>query len=118
VAGTGNFDFVAVRASGVPAFEIGIDGAVCSGDQHPAGFTFPCSGGDDGFEIIAEVEDLGSRHEIGLRGGQVGREIFMKVRRIDVSETIGRLLYCTMVWAFFCLYILFSGVDGYINASR
>jgi hypothetical protein len=80
VAGAGDFDFMAVGACCIPPFEIGIYGSVCCGYQHPTRFASPRSGGDDGFEIVAEVEYLRARHERGLLRGQVGCEVLMKLR--------------------------------------
>jgi len=47
------------------------------------------------FEIVGKVEYLRSRHESGLLRGQVGGEVFMKLRRVEVRETVRRLLYRT-----------------------
>jgi hypothetical protein len=52
-------------------------------------------GGDDGFEIVGEVEYLRARHERGLLRRQVGCEVLMKLRGIQVSEAVCRLLYRT-----------------------
>jgi DNA-binding transcriptional LysR family regulator len=59
VAGARNFDFLAVGPHGIPAFEVGVDGSVCSRDQHPAWFASPRGRGDDSFEIVSEVEHMG-----------------------------------------------------------
>jgi hypothetical protein len=61
--------------------------------QHPAWFASPPSRGDDRFEIHSCVEHLRSRHESDLLSWQVGCEVLMKLRRIEVSETVCRLLY-------------------------
>src|ERR1700688_207495 len=95
VAGAGDFDLVTVGSCGIPAFEVWVDGPVFCRYQHPARFASPCSCSDDCFEIVSEVEHLRSRHESGLLSRQVGRKVLMKLRRVEVSETIRSLLYCT-----------------------
>lgn len=92
VAGAGGFYFVAAGAGGVPAFEVGIDGAVGAGDEHPAGLGAPGGDGNGCGKIVAEVEDLGAGHEDGLLGGKVGGEIFVELRGIDVGEAVGSFL--------------------------
>jgi hypothetical protein len=74
------------------AFEVGVDGSVASGYQHPAWFSSPSRRGDDRFEIVSSVQHLRPRHERGLLGRQVGCEVLMKLRRVEVSETVRRLL--------------------------
>src|ERR1700688_2464903 len=95
MAGSCEFDLVAVSSCGIPAFQVGADGSVCSRNQHPAWLASPCGCGDSRFEIVGEVKHLGSRHESGLLRGEVGCEVRLKLRRIEVSETICRLLYRT-----------------------
>src|SRR6266852_1379354 len=95
VAGAGDFDLVAVGSCGIPPFEIGIDGSVRSRYQRPAWPASPRSCGDDGFEIVSLVEHLRARHEGRLLGRQVGCEVLMKLRGVEVSETVCRLLYCS-----------------------
>src|SRR5713226_5194841 len=92
VAGACDLDLVAVGSGGVPTFEVGVDGPVCSRYQHPAGFAFPCSRGDNCFEVVGEIGHLRSRHESGLLRGEVGCEVLMKLRGVEVSETVCRLL--------------------------
>src|ERR1700735_5102272 len=65
VAGAGDFGGVAVGALGVPALEVRVDGAVASGNDHPAGFGSPGRGGDGARKIWSIVEDLRARHECG-----------------------------------------------------
>src|SRR6202140_1055408 len=79
----------------IPAFEVRVDGSVFCRYHHPAGFASPCSCGDDCFKIVSEVEYLRSRHESGLLSRQVGCEVFMKLRGVQVSEAVCRLLYRT-----------------------
>ena len=55
VTSTGDFDLVAVGPCGLPTFEVGVNGSIVSGYQHPARFAFPLSGGDDGFEIVGFI---------------------------------------------------------------
>ncbi len=57
------------------------------------GFASPGSRCDDRFEIVSRVEHLRSCHESSLRGRQVSCEVLMKLRGVEVSETVGRLLY-------------------------
>src|SRR5258708_28612281 len=95
VAGARNFDLMAVGSRGVPAFEVGVDGSVRPGYHHPAWFVSPRSRGDDRFEIVRKVEYLRSRHETGLLGRQVSCEVLMKLRGVEVRETVRCLLYCT-----------------------
>jgi hypothetical protein len=92
-----DFDFVALGARGIPAFQFWVDNAVTAGHQHPAWLRSPRSGSDGRREVVGEVEDLRGRHECGLVGGNVGREQFMELCRIDIGETVRRLLYCGRV---------------------
>src|SRR6266516_4511159 len=82
-----------LRSFGIPPFEVGVDGSVFCRYQHPAWFASPRSRGDDCFEIVSQVEHLRSRHESRLLGRQVGCEVLMKLRGVEVSETVCRLLY-------------------------
>src|SRR5438309_11461417 len=84
-----------LRSFGIPPFEVGVDGSVFCRYQHPAWFVFPRSRGDDCFEIVSCVEYLRSRHESGLLRGQIGCEVLMKLRRVEVSETVCGFLYRT-----------------------
>src|SRR6266478_9540803 len=93
MAGAWDFDRVALGSCGVPPFEIRIDGSVFCRDQHPARFASPRRRGDDGFEIVGQVEHLRSRHESCLLSRQVGCEVLMKLRGVEVSETVCRLFY-------------------------
>src|SRR6266404_5962643 len=114
VTGTWDFDLVAVGSFGIPAFEVGVDGSVFSRYQHPARFASPRGRGDDSFEIVSKVEHLRSRHESGLLSRQVGGEVLMKLRGVEVSETVSRLLYrsrlAEVTWEAFSVVslILFS----------
>src|SRR5207302_325983 len=83
-----------LRSFGIPPFEVGVDGSVFCRYQHPAWFASPRSRGDDCFEIVSCIEHLRSRHESGLLSRQVGCEVLMKLRRVEISETVCRLLYC------------------------
>src|ERR1700682_4929183 len=83
---------MAVGSCGIPAFEVGIDGSVFCRYQHPAWFASPRRRGDDRFESVSCVEHLRSRHESGLLSRQVGCEVLMKLRGVEVSETVCRLL--------------------------
>ncbi len=76
-------------AGGVPAFEVGVDGAVGAGDEHPAGFGAPGGGGDGSFEIVPKIEDLGAGHGGGLLRGKIGAEIFVELFGIEIGEAVG-----------------------------
>src|SRR5213594_287543 len=93
VTGARDFDLVTLCSFGVPPFEVGVDGSVFCRYQHPTRFASPRSCGDDCFEIVSGVEYLRSRHEGGLLSRQVGCEVLMKLRGIEVSEAVCRLLY-------------------------
>jgi hypothetical protein len=93
VAGARDFDLVAVGSGGIPPFKVGVDGSVCPRHQHPAWFASPCRRGDDRFEIVSCVEHLRSRHKSGLLSRQIGCEVRMKLRGVEVSETVCRHLY-------------------------
>jgi hypothetical protein len=95
MTGSSDFDLVAVGSRGVPAFEVVINGSIGSGYQRPARLASPGSRGDDCFKIVSEVEHLRLSHESGLLRGQVGCEVLMKPRRIEVRETVCCLLYRT-----------------------
>src|SRR6202040_1558124 len=95
VTSTRNFDLVTVGSCGIPAFEFRVDGPVCCRDKHPGRFVSPRSGGDDRFEVLSGVEHCGSSHESGLLSRQVGCEVLMELRGVEVSETVGCLLYRT-----------------------
>src|SRR6266446_759848 len=82
-----------VGSCGIPAFEIGINGSVFAGDQHPTWFASPRRRGDDCFEIVSCVEHLRSRHEGGLLSRKIGGEVFVKLRGIEVSKTVCCFLY-------------------------
>src|SRR5713101_8114517 len=84
---------MAVGPCGIPAFEVGADGSVFCRYQHPAWFTSPRSRGDDRFEIVSCVEHLRLAHESGLLSRQVGCEVLMKLRGVEVSETVWSFLY-------------------------
>jgi hypothetical protein len=55
VTGAGDFDLMAVGALGIPAFEVGVDGSVCSRYQHPGWLAFPRSSGDNCLEVVGEL---------------------------------------------------------------
>src|SRR6266851_5629994 len=95
VAGAWDFDLVAVGSCGIPPFQVRFDGSICCRYQHPARFASPRSRGDDCFEIVSFVQHLRPRHESGLLRRQVGCEVLMKLRGVEVSETVCRLFYRT-----------------------
>src|SRR6266567_8133382 len=88
-----DFDLVTLRSFGIPPFEVGVNGSVFCRYQHPAWFASPRRRGDDRFEIVSCVEHLRSRHESGLLSRQVGCEVLMKLRGVEVGEAVWRLLY-------------------------
>jgi hypothetical protein len=93
VAGAWDFDLVAFGSCGVPPFEVGIDGSVFSRHQHPAWLASPRSRGDGCLKIVSEVDTCDSCHESRLLSRQVGCKVLMKLRGVEVSETVCRLLY-------------------------
>src|SRR5438477_6324126 len=82
-----------LRSFGIPPFEVGIDGSVLPRYQHPARFASPRRCHDHRFEIVHKVEHLRERHESGLLSRQVGCEVLMKLRGVEISETVCSLLY-------------------------
>src|SRR5580658_8100840 len=78
---------------GIPPFQVRVDGSIASRHYHPAWFGSPGSRGDRRCEIVCKVEYLRARHECGLVGGKVSCEQFMKLRRVDIGETVRRFLY-------------------------
>jgi hypothetical protein len=86
MAGARDFDRVALGSRGIPAFKVGIDCSVTSGNQHPTWLGSPRGRCDDGFEVVGEIEDLRTRHESCLVSRQVGCEVLVKLGRIEVSE--------------------------------
>src|SRR5947209_17920885 len=86
-----------LRSFGIPPFEVGVDGSVFCRYQHPAWFASPRRCRDYSFEILSCIEHLRSRHESGLLSRQIGCEVLMELRGIEVSETVCRLLYRTRV---------------------
>jgi hypothetical protein len=93
VTGAWDFDLMALGSFGVPPFEVRVDGSVFCRDQHPARFASPRGRGDDCFEIVGQGEHLRSPHQSGLLRRQIGCEVLMKLRGVEVSETVCRLLY-------------------------
>src|SRR6266487_2734931 len=88
-----DFDLVTLRSFGIPPFEVGVDGSVFCRYQHPTRFASPRRCRDDSFEIVSGVEHLRSRHERRLLRRQIGCEVLMKLRGVEVSETVSRFLY-------------------------
>src|SRR5580658_272628 len=95
VAGACDLDLVAVGSCRIPPFEVRVDGSVASGYQHPTRFASPSRRGDDAFEIVSFIEYLRPRHETGLFSRQVGCEVLMKLRGVNVSEPVRRLFHRT-----------------------
>ena len=93
VTGACDFHLVAIGSGGIPPFEVGVDGSVAPGHQHPAWFASPRCRGDDAFEIVSEVEHLRARHEGGLLSRKIDCEELMKLRRVEVRETVSGFLY-------------------------
>src|ERR1700740_2347839 len=84
---------MAARSIGIPAFEVGTNRSVFGRYQHPAWFGSPRRRGDDCFKIVSGVQDLRSRHQSCLIFRQVGCEVFVKLRGIEISETVSRFPY-------------------------
>src|SRR5271155_5339703 len=95
MAGTLDFDLVAIRTCRIPTFEIGIDGSVFRCYRHPARLASPGSRRDDCLKTVGQVEDLRSCHKSSLFSRQVSGEVLMKLRRVKISETVCCLLYCS-----------------------
>src|SRR4030095_9909604 len=93
VAGACDFDLVAFGSCGIPPFEFGVDNSVFCGYQHPARFASPRRCGDDCIEIGNCGQHLRTRHESCLLSWQVGCKVLMKLRGVNVSETVNRFLY-------------------------
>jgi hypothetical protein len=91
VARAGNFHYVTFGSRGVPPFKIGIDGSILCRYQHPARFASPRRRRDNCIEIVGVVEHLRSCHESGLLSREVGCEVLMKLRGVEVSESVGSL---------------------------
>src|SRR6267142_4739247 len=92
VAGARDFHLVTVGSCRVPAFEVGVDSSICACHQYPAWFGSPRSRGDNSFEVVGEIGHLRPRHESSLLRGKVGRKVFMKLRVVEVRETVCGLL--------------------------
>src|SRR3979409_1918664 len=84
-----------MSSPGVPSFNLRVDGPVFCRYQHPAWFASPRRRRDDCLEIVSGVEYLRSRHESGLLRRKIGCKVLMKLRGVEVSETVRRLLYRT-----------------------
>src|SRR5205814_2529799 len=95
VTGARDFDLMALGSLGIPPLQVGIDSSIFRRYQHPTRFASPRRCRDNSFEIVSCVEHLRSRHERGLLSRQVGSEVFMKLRGVEVSETVCGLLYCS-----------------------
>src|SRR5580700_1260596 len=93
MAGARDFNLVAISSRGIPALEVWIDGSVASGYQRPAWFASPSGGGDDSLKIICRIHHLRSRHESCLLSREVSREVFVKLRRVKISEAVRCFLY-------------------------
>src|SRR6266513_3542197 len=93
VTGARDFDLMALGSLGIPPFEVRVDGSVFCRYQHPTRFASPRRCRDYSFEILSCIEHLRSRHASGLLGRQVGCEVLMELRGVEISETVCRLLY-------------------------
>lgn len=93
MAGALGFFRVALGSRRVPAFEVGVDGSILCCYQHPAWFGSPRSRGDNSFEIVGKVRHLRACHEGGLLSREVGREELMKLRGVEVRETVRGFFY-------------------------
>src|SRR5271156_1419214 len=80
---------------GIPTFQVRVDGSIASRHYHPARLGPPGRRSDRRSEIVPEVEYLRARHEFVPVGGKISREQFMKLRRVDIGETVRCVLYST-----------------------
>ena len=83
-----DFDLLAVGSRSIKPFEVGVDGSICPGDDHPTRLFSPCRRGDDRLEIHSCVEHLGSGHKGGLLNRQIGCKEKMKLRGVEKSKPI------------------------------
>ena len=88
MAGSFYLYLVAVRALGVHAFQVGIDGFIVLCHQVPAGLQFPSGIGNGRGEHFSRSEHLRVRHELGLFGRQVGGEVGREVGGIEEDEAV------------------------------
>src|SRR3984893_16118970 len=79
---------MAMSSLGVPPFKVRVDGSVFCCYQHPAWFASPRRRGDGCVEIVSGVEYLRSRHESGLLRRQIGCKVLMKLRGVEIGETV------------------------------
>ena len=116
MTGTRDFYLMALGSLGIPPLQVRIDGSIFRRDQHPTRFAPPRRCRDDGFEIVSRVEHLRSRHESRLLSTKVGCEVLMKLRGIQVGETVCRLLYrsrrAEVTWKRFPLSASLSPASG------
>src|SRR4051812_5597807 len=89
VTGARDFDFVALGSLGIPPLQVWIDGSVISRYQHPAWSASPGRCRDHSLEVVSGVEHLRSCHEGGLLSRKIGGEVFVKLRQVEVRETVG-----------------------------
>src|SRR5258705_2781227 len=89
------FEFfcVAVSARVVPPLEIGINYLVRRRDNRPARLGLPRSSGQRRSEDLGCCQYLRPRFEFGLLARQVGGEVLVEVRGVEVGEAVVRLLY-------------------------
>src|ERR1700722_5524332 len=80
---------------GIKPFEVGVNGSIRPGDDHPTRFFPPCRRGDYCLEVVRGVGHLRSRHESSLLHRKIGCKVLMEPGGTEVRETIRRLLYRT-----------------------
>src|SRR6266850_5722885 len=106
---------MALGSLGIPPLQVRIDGSIASRHYHPARFASPRRCRDNSFEIVSKVEHLRSCHESGLFSRQVGCEILMKLRGVEVSKSIRCLVdrsgLAEVTWeALSVISLVFSGI--------
>src|SRR5205809_7213134 len=84
---------MALGALGIPPLQVRINGSIFRRYQHPTRFASPRRCRDNCFEIVSCVQHLRLRHESGLLSRQIGGEVLMKLRGVEVGETVCRFLY-------------------------
>ena len=83
-----DFDHEAMSSLGVPPFKVRVDGSILCRYHHPAWFASPRRRGDGRFEIASCVEYLRSRHEVGLLRRKIRCKVLMKLRGVEIGETV------------------------------
>ena len=91
VAGSLDFNRLALSPSVIPALEIGIDDLIVPGDDSPARLRLPRRG-QRCDEDLGRGQHLRARCKLRPFARQIGREQLGKLRRVEIGESILRLL--------------------------